>query len=185
MSPQTTHYDALHRWAQAGGGKHARLVRLTAGAGGNRYAARPVAFAETGGTETVGETTLTVTNLAEPADAAGGVPAGTDALAISVEGRWVVFIRAASAAAFPARVVAAIGGAAYTVREQAATGAGTFADAPGTIDLAAFNLAELSLGAGSAVDAGTIVLVLATTDTGAPPTVRYVFDHPAYAKYLD
>jgi hypothetical protein len=47
------------------------------------------------------------------------------------------------------------------------------------------NLSELSLGPGAAVPVGQIVVVLATTDTGSPPTVRYHFDHPMYAKYLD
>ena len=188
IMPGTNRYrDALWRWAQAAGSKAAQLVRITEHLDGNRYTARPIAFDAAGGTETVGSDTLTVTNLAEPADAEGEVPADTDALAIDVGGRWVVFLRPEpeSAVAFPAKVTASQGDAAYTIREQVATGAGTFADAPGATDLTAHNLAELSLGPGAGVDNGSIVIVLAVMDNGDPPAARYVFDHPVYAKYLD
>jgi len=87
---------------------------------------------------------------------------------------------------FPARIVAPAAGAGnYTVREQVISAEGGFSDKPGAANLTATNLAELSLGAGAAVDDDTIVLVLTVADTGSPPTLRYVFDHPAYAKYLD
>ena len=184
MSDGKTCHDALARWAEASDGQRAQLVRVTAHDSGNRYTARPIAFNALGETELVGTKTLTVTNLAEPANAGGSVPADTNALAVDAGGRWIVFLRQ-SADSFPAKVVAAQAGAAYTVRRQVATGAGTFADAPGATDLTAHNLAELSLGPGAAVDADTIVLVQVLTDNGTPPTARYVFDHPAYAKYLD
>ena len=176
-------HDAWERWSQAAGTRAAQLVRITGHDAGNRYVARPIVFAQSGQTELHGAATLTVVNLAEPADAAGQVPAGTDALTIDAGGQWVVFIRSA-AAAFPARVVSAEGGAAYLVREQACTGPGTFADATGAADLPAWNLAELSLGPGAAVDAGTIVPVFALVQPGQPSVLRYVFDHPVYAKYL-
>jgi hypothetical protein len=185
MRRPKTYFDSLQRWAQAAGGKAAQLVRIDSFQEGNRYTARPVGFDPSGGTEVVGAGTLTVTNLAEPADADGQVPSGTDAVAIDVGGRWVVFLRPAGSAMFPAKVIASLGEAAYTVREQVATGAGTFADAEGATDVTAYNLAELSLGPGSAIDADTIVLVMTLLDGGSPPTLRYVFDHPAYAKYLD
>jgi hypothetical protein len=184
MSITGTYYDALGRWAEVSDGKAAQLVRITGHDAGNRYHARPVAFDAVGQTVIVGTRVLTVTNLAEPADAGGGVPDNTDAVAVDAGGRWVVFLRRA-AQGFPAKVLSSQGGAAYTVREQVATGAGTFADAPGTADLTAHNLAELSLGPGAAVGAGTIVLLTVLLDNGTPPTARYVFDHPAYAKYLD
>ena len=174
-----------HRLAQAAAPKTAQLVRITEHQAGNRYTARPVAFDALGDTETVGETTLTVVNFAEPADAEGFVPPGTDALAVDAGGRWIVYLPPPASAVFCAKVVASAGGAAYTVREQAATGAGTFEDAEGMAAVTAYNLAELSAGPGAAVDDDTIVLVLAVTDTGSPPTVRFVFDHPVYAKYLD
>lgn len=185
MSQRKTHYDALERWAEVSGAKAAQLVRITAHDDGNRYTARPIVFDAMGGTNIVGNQTLLVTNLAEPADANGQVPPDTDAVAIDVGGRWVVFLRPIAGAFFPAKVIASQGSAAYTVREQVATGAGTFTNAPGATDLTAHNLAELSLGPGAAVDNDTIVLVLTILDNGNPPTARYVFDHPAYAKYLD
>jgi len=184
MSGHTTH-DALGRWAQVAGAKAAQLVRIVAHDEQNRYTARSVAFDAAGGTDFVGDGTLTVTNLAEPADGNGNVPADTDAVAIDVAGRWVVFVRPVTPAAFVAKVGASQGQAAYTIKEQVATGAGTFQDAPGAAELTAHNLAELSLGPGAGVDNGTIAIVLATPDNGEPPTARYVFDHPVYAKYLD
>jgi len=185
MPEQKTYYDALGRWAQASASKAAQLVRVVAHVAGNRYTARPISFDAAGGTEIIGTETLSVVNLAEPADADGQVQPNTDAVAVDVGGRWVVFLRPIPAAFFPAKVIASQGDGAYTVREQIATGAGTFADAPGAPDLTAYNLAELSLGPGAAVDDGTIVLVLTVMDNGNPPVARYVFDHPAYAKYLD
>ncbi len=185
MSGQNDYYDALGRWAEVSGSKAAQLVRITAHDESNRYTARQVAFNAAGETETVGTETLTVTNLAEPTGADGKVPADTDAVAIDVGGQWIVFIRPVGSAIFPAKVTASQGSAAYTVREQIATGAGTFTDAPGATNLTAHNLAELSLGPGAAVAADTIVLMLTIMDNSTPPTVRYIFDHPAYAKYLD
>ena len=179
------YYDALGRWLEVAAGKAAQLVRITEHDEANRYTARPISFDASGGTETVGTETLTVTNLAEPADAGGQVQADTDAVAIDVGGRWVVFLRPVGSAIFPAKITASQGSAAYTIREQIATGAGTFQDAAGATNLTAHNLAELSLGPGAAVDNGVIVLVLTIADNATPPNVRYVFDHPAYAKYLD
>jgi hypothetical protein len=91
----------------------------------------------------------------------------------------------AGSSTFPAKVAAAVSGAAYTVREQSCTGAGIFADKSGAQLVTAHNLAELSLGPGGAVPTSSIVLILSISDTGNPPTTRYVFDHPVYAKYLD
>ena len=97
----------------------------------------------------------------------------------------MIFLRPRERAAFPARVISADGDAAYTVREQTLSGAGTFTDTAGAADVTAHNLAELSLGPGAAVDVNTLVLVGAYPDNHTPPTVRYLFAHPVYAKYLD
>jgi hypothetical protein len=190
MTRTVPFHDALYRLAQVGDALGVQLVRILAVAQNNRYTAMPVEFASGGGTQQADEQTLTVTNLAEPADQTGQVPADTDAVAIDVEGRWIVFLRPespteAAAAAFPAKIVSSLGGAAYGVLEQVCTGAGSFANKSGASQITAHNLAELSLGPGAAVNTGTIVLVISLTDTGSPPTLRYVFDHPAYAKYLN
>lgn len=185
MTTNLPYHDALHRLAQVGSGPGVGLVRMTAVDQANRYTARPIEFDEDDETVFVGDGTLTVTNLAEPTDRPGQVPADTDAVAVDVEGRWIVFVRPAGAALFPARVVSAQSGAAYTVKEQDATGAGTFADKTDAGNLTAYNLAELSLGPGAAVDDDTIVLVTVLFDDGETPTARYFFDHPVYAKYLD
>jgi len=184
MTTTIPYHDGLSHLAQGGSPAGVQLIRITQADQYNRYTARPVEFDEQGRTTFADEATFTVTNLAEPADEAGQVPEGTEAIAIDVEGRWVIFLRQV-APVFPARIVGSQGGASYTVREQVIDPQGAFADRTGTSDVAARNLAELSLGPGAAVDVGTIVLVTALVDGASPPTVRYVFDHPAYAKYLD
>ncbi len=183
-------HDSLYRLAQVGEAMGVQLVRITALLSGNRYSAMPVEFAADGSTQQAETETLTVTNLAEPADQPGDAPAGSEAVAIDVEGRWVIFLRqeqgsSSAAAMFPARVVTSQGQAAYSVLEQECTGAGQFADRPGASAVTAHNLAELTLGPGGAVDDDTIVAVMEIADTSNPPQTRYVFDHPAYAKYLD
>ena len=182
-------HDSLYRLGQVGHAWGVQLVRIVELAADNRYTAVPIEFAPDGSTQQADEATLTVTNLAEPADQPGEVPADTEAVALDVEGRWIVFLKPAQASGgsttFPAKVVQSLGGAAYSVLEQVCTGAGSFSDKSGAQAVTAHNLAELSLGPGAAVDDGTIVLVIVLTDTGQPPTVRFVFDHPAYAKYLD
>jgi len=182
MSGKNDYYDAMGRWVEVSASKAAQLVRITAHDESNRYTARPIVFDAVGETEIVGNDTLTVTNLAEPTDTDGQVPDDTDAVAIDVGGRWIVFIRPVGSVIFPVKIMASQGAAAYTVREQVATGAGTFADATGATNITAHNLAELSLGPGAAIANDTIVLVLTVVDNGTPPTVRYVFDHPGYAK---
>ena len=175
----------LRRLAQAGGLYGTRLVRVTAHDAANRYAACPVRFDADGATEPDGGETLTVTNLAEPPGSGGALPEGTEAVAADVEGRWVVFARPAASVLFPARVTMARGSAAYYVVEQVPAGPGAFADRDGAPVLTAWNLAEISLGNGSAVDPGTIVFVVAVEDDGAPPGIHHVFSHPIHAKYLD
>ena len=186
MTTRSPYHDGLYRLAQIGTPTGLQLVRIVDVEEGNRYTARAVEFDDDGSTKFAEDTTISVTNLAEPADSPGGVPPDTDALALDVEGRWIVFLRRSEGvASFPAKVISAQGNAIYTLREQALTSEGSFTDKSGAQDFSARNLAELSLGPGAAVDEGTILLVSAILDNDSPPNVHYVFDHPAYAKYLD
>ena len=178
-------YDGLGRLTQVGGATGVQLVRIGQVSQGNQYQARAIEFDEDGQSKYADENTLDVTNLAEPADVPGVVEQGTDAVAIDVEGRWVVFIRQAELVTFPAKVIGSQGNAVYTLREQTVDTEGSFADKAGTSNITAKNLAELSLGPGAAVDDDTIVLVATLRDQSNPPNLHYVFDHPAYAKYLD
>lgn len=180
----TTFHDAMRRLGQEGSAGGLRLVRLVSLNQANRYNARLIEFAADGSTQEVAADLLTVTNLAEPANAAGSVPGGTEAFAMDVEGRWVVFVRQVPSAVFLAKVKASLGQSLYSVREQDCTGVRTLTDRSGVYDLPAINLAELSLGDGAAVDVGTFVLVRSITDAASPATLRYVFDHPVYAKYI-
>ncbi len=185
MITGTTLRDGFGRFAQLGNSNGVMLVRITGLQDANQYDARPIEFDDNGQPQFVGEEIKTVINLAEPADATGQIPDNTDAIAIDVEGQWVVFVRPSESGVFPAKVINSQGSGVYSIREQTPTGTGTFADKQGATNIDAQNLAELSLGPGAAVDTGTIILATATPDNGSPPTVRYSFDHPAYAKYLD
>ncbi len=180
----TQYYDAARRLGQVGQAGGIQLVQLTELVEYNQYLARPIEFDESGEVIFASVDTLSVINLAEPADSNGQIPAGTDAVALDVEGKWVIFIRQTAAAFFPARIVSSSGGSTYTVREQSVSG-GSFSDKQGVSNVSAKNLAELTLGAGGAVDTGQIVQVMAVSDEGSPPTLSYIFDHPVYAKYLD
>jgi len=92
---------------------------------------------------------------------------------------------APESATFPAKIVSHDSGETYTVREQQIAGDGAFSDKPGTSNITARNLAELSLGPGGGVATSTIVLVTPVTDTADPPGTKYLFNYNVYAKYLD
>ncbi len=185
MATRIPYHDGLYRLAQVGMPTGLQLLRIGDVQEGNRYSAQAIEFDDDGETQPAEDVTITVTNLAEPADVTGQIPNGTDATALDVEGRWIVFLRREDTASFPAKVVSSQGSATYTMREQAITTQGSFINKPGTTDFSARNLAELSLGPGAAVDDGTIVLIVAMLDNDSPPNLHYLFDHPAYAKYLD
>ena len=186
MSTTTDSRNSLYRLAQIGTAIGMQLVRITELQEGNIYKARAIEFDSEGETQFAEDVEITVTNLAEPADSTGQIPVGTDAVALDVEGRWIVFLRNQGVGSnFPAKVVDSQGSAIYTMREQIRTDQGDFIDKPGTSNFSASNLAELSLGPGSAVDVGTIVVPAAFLDNDDPPNMYYDFDNPAYAKYLD
>jgi hypothetical protein len=178
-------HDSLYQLAQVGSSMGVQLVRISALADGNRYSAAPVEFAPDLTTRLAGAHGITVTNLAEPADTDGVLPSGVEAVAIDVEGLWIIYVRPPTATTFPAKVAESLGGAVYSLVEQVAVGLEGFADKQDGLNVAGRNLAELSLGPGAAVDVGTLVMVTAIADQQDSSTPQYVFDHPAYAKYLD
>lgn len=180
----TFYHDAFARLAGAGGKAGTALVRILSLAQGNRYSARAVEFTPEGNTQDADQRTMEVINIAEPASQAGQLSAGLLAVAIDVEGRWVIHVRSGGGAMFPAKIISSSGSAAYVVREQVPAAGGGLADRQGAVDVQAVNLAEMTMGPGAAVDVGQIVLVTAIAADGTPPTIRYYFDHPAYAKYL-
>lgn len=184
MHPSDPYSDGFERLLQAGSAG-VRLVRLTAAGDDNTYTARAIEFDPAGVTQVSSAEEWTVTNLAEAPGEPGQIEEGTDAVAIDVEGRWVVHVRPVESGVFAARVLSSSGSASYVVREQVAQSGGTLVDRPGAIDVTARNLAEMNLGPGGALDAGEVVLVKAVRGDGDPPVVQYVFDHPTYAKYLD
>lgn len=173
----------LRQMAQEGGYSWLRLVRIGPRDEGNRYAAEFLEFTGDGALAPTGAETQ-VFNLAEPPGADGQLAEGTDTVAMDVEGRWVAFVRPPAEASFPARVVSSAGSGLYVVHEQCAGPQGRLQDASDAAEVPAANLAELSLGPGAAVDAGTIVIVHIQADDQQPPQLTYFFDHPVYAKYL-
>ncbi len=180
--------DSFGRWAQLSGRCGVQLVRLTALEAANRYWAVPLELAAEGAAAPVADGALSVLNLAEPANQAGQLEAGLDAVALDVEGRWVIFVRPTApggSTVFLARVAAALDSGAYTVVEQQALADGGSVDREGGLSVTAHNLAERDLGPGDATPLDARVLVLTVSVPGEPPTAGYVFDHPLYARYLD
>lgn len=177
--------DSFHRFIQAGPPVGVQLVRITGHVGSNRYSAKPVEFDSGHNTRLACDDQLTVTNLAEQPAAGGAVRSGTEAVAIDVEGFWIIHISRPASLSFPARITEALGGASYGLMEQVANGSQGFADKADGLSVTGRNLAELSLGPGAAVEVGTLVMVTAVTDQQSPGVPQYVFDHPAYAKYLE
>ena len=123
MTRTVPFHDSLYRLGQVGPALGVQLVRLVEVVANNRYTAMPIEFASDGSTQQAEEDTLTVTNLAEPADQTGQVPADTEAVALDVEGRWIVFLKpqpAPSAARprSPPRSSSRWATAAYSVLEQ-------------------------------------------------------------------
>ncbi len=180
----SSHYDAARRLGQVGQASGIQLVQLTSLDENNIYQARPIEFDQDGETIFASDDSISVINLAEPADSEGQIPVGTDAVALDVEGKWIIFVRPTASAFFPGRIVSSSGGAVYSVQEQSLSG-GSFSDKQGISAISAKNLAELTFGSGGAVDTDEIVQVMAVSNGGSPPTLSYIFDHPVYAKYLD
>ena len=177
-------HRAVRQLAQEGGPSWLRLVRIRQRDEGTVYRAVFLEFDGDGELQETPGDEVKVVNLAEPAGSDGVLGAGTDTVAMDVEGRWVVFVRPPTGVSFLARVVSCSGGSVYAVREQSVDSQGRLGDATGMATIAATNLAEQTLGPGAAVDAGTIVVVHAMADSGDPPVLTYFFDHPVYAKYL-
>ena len=183
MAAKKSFRDALHRLAQLGQATGVQLVRVMDLDEGNRYTAEAIEFDSDGDTQSAGAGELTVINLAEPADDDGQLPADTNAVAIDVEGKWVILVRPAGAPVFAGKVLYTLGNCLYRIRPQVPVGENTFADKAGAQDINACNIAELGLVNPLGVDADSIVLVAALTTDSDPPTIRYVFDHPEYNEF--
>lgn len=183
MKPTKNFRDALHRLAQLGQATGVQLVRIKEQDEGNRYTAEAIEFDTDGQTRSAEAENVTVVNLAEPADEDGQLSADTNAVAVDVEGQWVILVQAGLVPVFAAKVLYALGEALYRVRPQVPVEENTFADKIGAQDINACNLAELIVGESSGVTDGTIVLVAALRTDSDPPTIRYAFDHPVYETY--
>lgn len=184
MTTSNFHF-ALRRLAQEGSTACLRLVRIGSHQAANKYDAHILEVAADGSFQFSADPQITAVNLGESPSAGGNLHDGTDTVAMDVEGKWIVFITPAGGASFPARIVQALSNENYTIREQAIDSSGLFTDAPGSADLTAANLAERSLGSGGAVPASQVVIVHVLAVGTSPALLKYAFDHPIYAKYLD
>jgi len=172
--------NALHRLAQLGRETGIQLVRITSLEAGNRYTARPVQFDEQGETEYASTHTLSITNLAELPDETGQLPEGAEAIAVDVEGRWVIHVQPEERTLFAAKVLYTFGDGRYRVRPQVPTGEKTFADDPSFGDLTAVNVFELGNPVEFGIESDTIVLVASLKDNAEPPTIQYAFSHATF-----
>ena len=183
MAPRKTFRDVLHRLAQLGQATGLQLVRIIDLDEGNRYTAKAIEFDSDDDTQSAGAEQLTVINLAEPADDDGQLLADTNAVAVDVEGKWVILVQPAGAPLFVGKVLYTFGNCLYRIRPQVPVGENTFVDKAGAQDINACNIAELDLVDPLGVDADSIVLVATLTTDSDPPTIRYVFDHPDYNEF--
>lgn len=168
---------------QAAGAGKARLVRLTAHVADNRYSACRLEL-DADGELVESQDTVEVLNLAEAEIPGGRLEDDFDAIAIDLEGRWVIAVQPAMEL-LAARVVANNSGAWYRVQPQTVTAAGTFADDTAAEELLAQNLAERTLGTGGGVDDDEIVLVKPLdASTATTLATSWAFEYPVYAKYM-
>ncbi len=167
---------------QAASAGKARLVRLCAHVADNRYTASRLDL-DADGELVESSDSIEVLNLAESQIAGGRLVAGFDAIAIDLEGRWVIAVQPAMEF-IPARIVAHNSGAWYTTQPQRVNASGAFSDDTNQDELLAMNLAERTLGSGGGVDDDEIIL-LKPLDASSESTLAtcWTFDHPVYAKY--
>ncbi len=184
MSTKKNFRDALGRLAQLGQATGLQLVQIKSLDEDNVYTAEAIEFDDEGSSvRSAGGADMTVVNLAESPDEDGQLPADTKAVAVDVEGKWVILVRPTSAITFAAQVLYSFGDARYRVRPQVPVGENTFIDDPLGSDINACNLAELALEDTMGVDADIIVLVTALPTHSDPPTIRYAFDHSPSDEY--
>lgn len=141
MAAKKSFRDALHRLAQLGQATGLQLVRIMGLDEGNRYTAEAIEFDSDGDTQSAGAEQLTVINLAEAADDDGQLLADTNAVAVDVEGKWVILVQPAATPVFAGKVLYTFGNCLYRIRPQVPVGENTFVDKAGAQDINACNIA--------------------------------------------
>jgi hypothetical protein len=179
----TTYRDALGRFAQLGQSGGVQLVKITSHVSGNQYEGSVLTLDADGNVDAAPDTVaIDVVNLAEAEDSDGQIGSNTPAVAVDVEGRWVVYIQPTPGRAFVGELVSTSGTGLYTVRPQAPTGQSAptapvgFENNGATLE--ATNLSEVGTSSAS-LDTGLKVLIHAVPTSDNPPLFYYVFDHPA------
>jgi hypothetical protein len=125
---------------------------------------------------TLTDDTLEVVNLAEPETSGGQVASGTPAVAIDVEGQWVVYARPFDKMCFVGKVSSSLGDGVYSISPMDPTDDDDFAARGGTVN--AINLWEEIGTTSGSVLVGTYVLVTVVEAESDPTTMAYVFSHP-------
>ncbi len=182
-----TYRDMLGRFAQLGQSSGVQLVKLTSHLVGNVYGASVRTLDGEGDIVAADHTvSLEVINLAEAEDSDGQVPSDTPAVAVDLDGRWVVYVQTHPDQPFVGELLYTSGTGLYGVRPQAPTGQSSPTSPVGFenhgMPIMATNLAELGMST-LGLEAGRMVIVhcVATADT--PPLYHYVFDHPHEEEY--
>jgi hypothetical protein len=182
-----TYRDILGRFAQLGQSAGVRLVKLTSHVAGNVYEASVLTLDSQGGIMAAAHTTtLEVINLAEAEDSDGQIVTDTPAVAVDIEGRWVVYVQTHPNDPFVGELLYTSGTGLYGVRPQAPTGQSSptspvdFENNGATI--MATNLAELGMST-LGLETGRKVIIHAVPSTDTPPVYHYVFDHPHEEEY--
>lgn len=105
MATKKTIRDTFARYVQISSSAGVQLVRMTELQEKNIYTARPIEFDEDGQAVFIGQSTMSVVNLGELSDRDGSLHLPVDAVAIDVEGRWVVMVGPADGEVFTVLVV--------------------------------------------------------------------------------
>ncbi len=182
-----TYRDILGRFAQLGQSAGVQLVKLTSHIAGNTYSASVLTLDGEGAIAAADHTvSLEAINLAEAADSDGQILVDTPAVALDVEGRWVVYVQPDPGRPFVGELLYTSGTGLYGVRPKAPTGQSSPTSPVGFenhgMPILATNLAELGMST-LGLEAGRLVIVHAMATADNPPLYYYVFDHPHEEEY--
>ncbi len=188
--PELSTELARHRRmpAQGGSSSGAPALGLVAEVlGYNRYTVQ-IATPGTSGQapQAISAEQVTATNLAEPFDEIGQLPAGTPLLLWPSAGEWFCSQPVGGGEAigdsYWAKVLSG-SGPAYTVRRQIAANANSFADADGAPAESAANTWELSVDPSATGNVPTSAIVRVWAEPDNSGTTQRFFTYPIHAVY--
>ena len=129
------------------------------------------------------ENTFEVYNLAESPVQSGQLSTPTNALTMEIHGKYYVYISEGGSSVTLGKIVSSAGGAKYNIQPVTMRDTGQ-TDPASSTQISAFNLAEMTVGPGGAVDNNTLVILHQIAASNSDDPIN-IFSHTTYAKYLD